>query len=155
MVVVSICALIAQLAITFCATLDTFMVQSELMTLRMLCQKMRYDAISTGQEFSIRFDPITHSYCTDHHRYVLPSAVRFGVIDRALGPPSKADQPIISFVTFHNNTMRFFPDGTISSGIIYLVDRHKKTSYALTNGIGAVSYLRFYRYDRKRWIPLE
>lgn len=154
MVVVTLCALIAHVTITYFYTFDSCIVRSELMYLRMFCQKIRYDAISTGQEQIVTIDPLVHSYYSPYYKHVFPPAVRFGVMDNALGPPSSPQQPINSLCTFNNNKIHFYADGTISSGIIYIVDRNKKVGYALSNGVGAVSYLRLYRYDKKKWICL-
>ncbi len=124
------------------------------MNLRMFCQKTRYTAISTGQEQTITIDTATQCYSTPDYTYTLPPAVRFGALDNALGPPSSPQTPITALCTFNNNKIHFSADGTISSGIIYIVDRNKKVGYALSNGVGSVSYLRLYRYDKKKWIAL-
>lgn len=154
MVVVMLWALIAQITTTYFYTFDSFIVRSEIMNLRMFCQKTRYDAISSGLEQTITIDTTTQRYYTADYTYTLPPAVHFGTIDNALGPPSSPQTPIKALCTFNNNKIHFYADGTISSGIIYIVDRNKKVGYALSNGVGAVSYLRIYRYDKKKWIAL-
>lgn len=151
---VALCALIAQITTTYFYTFDSFVVRCELMNLRMLCQKIRYDAISSEQEHTITIDPTMHLYYTTTYKHNFPPAVRFGTIDNALGPPSSPHNPINSLCTFNNNKIYFYADGTISSGIIYIIDRNKKIGYALSNGVGSVSYLRLYRYDKSKWVPL-
>lgn len=152
MVVVSLCALMAQLTIAYFNTFDSFIMQSELMSLRMFFQQMRYNAINAGKELVVTLDPIFHRYYTDNYEHTLPVAIRIGCPNGALGPPSSPRFAISSFITFKNNQIHFFPDGTMSSGIIYIVDRAKRVGYALSNGVGAVSYVRLYRYDKGRWI---
>lgn len=152
MVVVSLCLLITQLTITGLELFNSFIVQSELMSLRIFFQEMRWNAIHTGQERVIAIDPINHSYYNGNHVHRLSSAIRFGFLKAALGPPSSPHSAITSPVTFKNNQVHFFPDGTISSGIIYIVDSAERIGYALSNGVGAVSYLRLYKYDKGRWL---
>ena len=50
-------------------------------------------------------------------------------------------------ISFENNHIIFYADGTIQAGTVYLVDVNKKLLYALTSGVGHISFLRKYRYD--------
>ena len=51
----------------------------------------------------------------------------------------------------------FFKDGTVSAGIIYLIDKNKTAMYALSCGISSISYLRRYKYIdiSNKWLLLN
>lgn len=152
MVVISLCTLIAYLSTASFSLFDSFIIRAECINLRMFFQKMRYDAISSGKEYIVTLDLVNNRYYTDHYEHIFDSGVFFGFPDGALGPPSNPHSTIHHVVTFKNNQIHFFADGTISAGIIYITDRAKKNGYALSNAVGAVSYLRFYRYDKGKWL---
>ena len=152
MIVVSLCLLMAQLTISYFSLFDTVIVRSELLSLRMFFQQMRYNAVQTKKELIVTIYPINACYYTNNYRKIFHSAVCFGALEGALGPPSAPKNHITQPITFKENKIHFFPDGTISSGIIYVVDKHKNSGFAITNGVGAVSYMRLYRYDRGSWV---
>jgi len=89
------------------------------------------------------------------HRYTfgavdeqLPKSIRFGAPAEVKGPPATPMRPVDSPITFKNAQITFYPDGIISAGTVYLTDTDQKTCYALTCGVGSVSFLRAYRYDK-------
>ncbi|MBA3954817.1 hypothetical protein H0X48_05865 [Candidatus Dependentiae bacterium] len=57
--------------------------------------------------------------------------------------------------TFKNNTVVFYPDGTITSGSLFLTDSKHSCAYALTCGVGKVGFIRKYRYSGNKWVLLS
>jgi hypothetical protein len=80
---------------------------------------------------------------------VLPPVVRFGILPHVKGPPSSPMHALTIPITFSAQKIIFYPDGIISPGIIYLIDRNRQDIYAFSSGIAHASFLRKYRYDGK------
>lgn len=76
----------------------------------------------------------------------LSKHVIFGFLENSKGPPSNAKYLINKASTFKNNTIIFYKDGTISSGVIYIKDKNNQFMYALSSGISSITYLRRYKY---------
>lgn len=56
--------------------------------------------------------------------------------------------------TFKHNSIYCYPDGTISAGTVYLAHRQRMrhtSYYALTCGVGHISYIRIYCYKNNTW----
>lgn len=85
----------------------------------------------------------------------LHSSVLFGFLKDAKGPPSSARSLINKAITFKNNKIFFYKDGTISSGIIYIKDKSNSVMYALTTGVSHVTYIRRYKYVANNWYLLN
>lgn len=81
----------------------------------------------------------------------LTDGVLFGFLRNSKGPPSDPKYLINKPITFKDNKIMFYKDGTISSGIIYLIDKNYNVMYALTSGVSDISYLRRYKYNLNNW----
>ncbi len=147
MVVIALIALIAGISISSSHYLHKTLVRTELDLLYTTCFYLRNAAIAANKEISLVFDEAEHSYLFEDEVHRLPTAVRFGFLPEAKGPPSSANTHLQSAITFTNKKITFYPDGIISSGTVYLVDANRSSLYALSNGIAQFSLLRKYRYD--------
>ena len=94
--------------------------------------------------------------------YNLADSIKFGFMKNSKGPPGqtkKARNLIRNAVTFdlRNKPPRasFYPDGKITPGTVYLVDKEEKMMVALTCPLGQVSYIRKYKYDNGSWMLIE
>ena len=90
------------------------------------------------------------------YTHILPKPIQFGFRDKTLGPPSNHKNPILKSITFKRKnikgpTVSFFPDGNISAGTVYLIDKNKKYMKALTCSVEETSYLRIYDYINNKW----
>ena len=95
----------------------------------------------------------------------LSEKISFGFIDGAMGPPAsptkKIEKPVYVERPINNtdrntdNMIGFWPDGRITPGTLYLVDKAHKYMGALTCSVSQVSYIRRYRYENFRWKCLE
>ena len=108
---------------------------------------LRQRAMVHSKPQEIVFDEVGNRYQVEGNWYDLPATMRFGFLSASKGPPSHPTTPIQSAITFVGKKVICFPDGTIQSGTVYLVDDKKSCMYALTSGVSAVSFLRKYRYD--------
>ncbi len=153
-----VCALImfiALLAVSQATYVHSILVRSQVCALYEAIQMVQQRAISTNTKQKIIIDLDNHRYCVDAAAYKLPSYVRFGVVDGAMGPPSRPERPIVRACTFPDSTITCWPDGIIQAGVLYLVDHKKRYGYAISNAVGSVSYLRIYRYEQNEWRILE
>lgn len=135
---------------------------------------LQQKAIAGNKKYSIIFDQVSncYSYQVDNSqvenssvKVKLSEGVRFGFIDGVMGPPSSPTKKIekpINLEKIINNSDRklesqvtFWPDGRISHGTIYLVDKTYKCMGALTCSVSQVSYIRRYKYENLRWVILE
>lgn len=152
LIVISIIALVATFSVSYRTRISRLMVQAELMHLHSLCLYYQQVALATGQEQKCICDTDTQSIRFDQRLYTFPQYIKLGFLSRAQGPPAQPIHPINKAVTFPGNTIHFYPDGTISSGTIYIIDQEQTTMYALTSPIGSISTIRMYRYTQGKWV---
>lgn len=114
-------------------------------------------AIATGIEQVIKLDLKNQSYVIDEAHYTLHSGVTYGYAPESWGPPAHPVYQIDKSVTFKDDTIICYADGTLNAGTLYLKDKRSKYFYALTSGITPTVYLRMYRYQNKikKWHLLE
>jgi prepilin-type N-terminal cleavage/methylation domain-containing protein len=155
MIVIAIGAFLMMCTIASVRFFDRSFVRSELYFLKLFCQRVRSDAITCGDMRTIQIDPGANSYSAHGMTVQLPAQVCFGAVAGALGPPSLPAQSIVQSVTFKDNNIICHTDGSVSSGIVYMTDKDHSVSYALSNGVGASSYLRLYRYEGSKWVMIE
>jgi hypothetical protein len=122
-------------------------------------------AIATNIEQKLFFDRENHSYYfiknDREYRRKLNSTTRFGYLPDSMGPPSSPTELIMTPITFNHKessnkvSARFFPDGKISSGTIYLTDVQQTTMVALTTPVYEIPYIRTYKFLDNRWILID
>lgn len=151
LLVISILALVVTFSISHRSRISRLLVRAELGHLHSLCLYYQHVALTTGQEQKMICNPDTQSIVCNRQSYVLPQHVRFGFLQDTYGPPAQPIQRIHKAITFPGSTIHFYPDGTISSGTIYILDQEKTTMYALTSPIGAISTMRMYQYTHGAW----
>lgn len=100
------------------------------------------------QEVVLEIDQNSYRYGTE--RTLLPKGVTFGWLPAVQGPPATPRTPVTTASTFAHHVITCSPEGVVSSGTVYLTDSKKTVLYALSSGVGSVSFLRKYRYA-KRW----
>ena len=111
-------------------------------------------ATHTTQKLFI--DEETQSYfyyeSTNAIMHTLNNTILFGFIEGIKGPPSAPRKLIIKPITFHNNAIEFYPQGTISSGTLYMTDKNKHHMQAITCGVSHVSCIRRYIVTGNKWL---
>jgi prepilin-type N-terminal cleavage/methylation domain-containing protein len=128
-------------------------VHQELNKLRAIAYYLQRIAQFTGREQVLVFDVVGRSYSFNDRHEVLPQGVSFGVLPGVKGPPSSPVHTIKHPVTFKENRITFYPEGIVQAGTVYLLHAQRPSMYALSCGVGHVSFLRKYRYD-KTWVLL-
>lgn len=126
-------------------------VHSEIKKLIAECLYQRMCAMATHQELVVQFDPVKSRYGTKERMQSLASGVKFGFLPALLGPPSQPTRPIDKAISFVNNRINFYADGSMSSGTVYFLDRDNSSCYALTIPSGQAPYIRHYEYQN-RWV---
>lgn len=135
-----------------------------LTTLEHTCHWLQQRALATGQPHQLIIDQATKtiSYQAGPTKRTvkLPAQLDFGSLPQAKGPPSDPKHQIIQIVTFPKTTsatvsqpgIMFYPDGAISPGALYLIDKAAGCMGALTCGVSQVSWIRVYYYHEPLWL---
>jgi hypothetical protein len=147
MVVTLLCSVLMMYGIMQFSFFDSIIIHAELSKLTAVCLYLQRLASATNQEQYLAFDSIHNNYQYDNHTVPLTSMLCFGLLTGVKGPPGSASKVVERPITFLGNRICFYPTGIISSGTVYMIDKHKKFQYALSNSVSQVSYLRLYHYD--------
>lgn len=111
-------------------------------------------ATLTQQDLVITFDTTYGSYNINNiDKVTLCNKVKFGFIEKVLGPPAEPTKKLTEAVTFPKKRIILYKNGTISSGAIYLIDINRKHLCALTSSIAQICSLRKYYY-KNSWVNL-
>lgn len=153
-VVVALVIVVIMLAVPHMSFLKKQIVYSEVEKLATVCLFLRQQALVTQHEQTLLFDQNNHTYASQDCIYRLCSGVRFGFLPKMYGPPSSPKSLIHQAITFHNQKISFYADGTMSSGTIYIVDAAGASCYAVTIPTGQVPFIRKYEYQQG-WIQLS
>lgn len=127
-------------------------VRSEVEKLHAVLLYLQRKALIEHKCHSITFDLAKHSYHADRD-HTLQKSVVFGVKKAMYGPPHQPRSLLEVPCTFKNNTIIFYPDGTITAGTIYLIDTAHKAAYALSCDASEITHIRTYMYSGE-WRPL-
>lgn len=134
--------------------LDRLLVRSELAIVHATCYYARSVAAATNKPCDIVITPATNTYTCDGRVRKLPQSVVFGAGTEVYGPPWQPKNQITNPVTFAQSRIRCTPQGSMTSGTLYIVDANKRYQYALSASVSPISYLRSYRYDNGKWCLL-
>lgn len=147
--------ILTTLTLTLTSHLNRFIVHAELEKLTILFLHAQQKAIMLNKDFTIACDIHSHCYTFESTCYTLCRGIQFGYLEGAMGPPSNPQKNITKPITYTNNTIVFFKDGTVSSGTLYIIDNHRQALYALTTQVGTLPFIRKYRYEKNCWILLS
>jgi type II secretory pathway pseudopilin PulG len=142
-IVIGLLAIIIHISMSGFAAYDRLLVHQELDRLYMLFIMLSRKALLQNEPIELSFK-----------EKKLVQGVQCAVIPTLQGPPS-TPHALSEPITFKEKKVVFSPDGKIQAGALYLTDTHKRWQYALTVGVGHVSYIRRYRYDHPRWVLLS
>lgn len=154
MVVIGVVLLLLLLSINVGSYMHRLMVRADIEKLYMTCKYLQQMARTTHSEQQLIFDGNNYVY---HNKVVsLTSNTSFAILPNIMGPPSNPQSVITKPITFKNNRINFYQDGTIDAGSAYLVDSLNKQQYSLTCAIGGSSYIRLYKHAHQwQLIDLE
>ncbi len=154
LIALGLLTVIATLTITNTSFLNRFILQTEVEKLFSHCMHQQYKALMSGSNQTITFNPKQQIYTVGNQTYKLPTTIEFAMPGGAKGPPSKPTKKITKPITWKNNTLICHTSGIMQSGTVYLTNKRKTQGWAISNGVGTVSFLRKYRYDGKwHYIP--
>ena len=106
---------------------------------------VRRKALLERKVQKIYFDEKARGYRVDKV-YRLSSKVLFGVPKGIKGPPGDPRKPLEKAITWRESILEVYPDGTVSSGAVYLTDESRSCLYALTSDASAITGVRRYCY---------
>ena len=155
MVVITIFAILASLAIPSLLFLRQNTIEAELDKLQIICHLLQRQAVNTGHKEYMTLNINDHSCFYCNHTEKLANGVFLGFIPGVSGPPANPKQNIISAVSFPNQKITFYPNGTISAGTLYLTNLQKNVLFALTVPVSQVSLMRKYKYQDGAWTYLK
>ncbi len=153
-IILALVALLVSISLPRLSFIHHYMLRSELEKMRMIIMYTHQKAIAGNRQQIITLDSTHHAYNITDSNEPLSSWVQFGFLPHSYGPPSNPTMPLKTAITFVNNKIICYPDGTISAGSMYLVDCNKKYMYVLTCPVDDINYLRIYKYDQ-RWVPIS
>ena len=147
MLTVALLALIVTLCLYSSNWLSYTIVRAQLEQLQAACRACQCQAIATHKEQRLVFDSSYTSYQALGSTYFFTKGIKGGCAPGVKGPPSKPVASPVKPCTFEDNMIVFYPDGIISSGVLYVLDTKTGRQYALSSGVGHTSFLRLYYYD--------
>jgi Tfp pilus assembly protein FimT len=147
LLVCAVVAIVMTLSVSHSNSIKRLAVRAEIEKMRSLFWYLQQRAVTINKEIILTFDVAKQSYRFDTIIEKFSSGVQFGVLHNLKGPPSDPKTIVHSPVTFDQQKVIFRPDGTISSGTVYLHMPANSTVYALTAPVSDISYLRIYCYD--------
>lgn len=149
MVVISLCCILVGGVAVISRSLTKAIIISEINLLCAFCAHVQQQAISTNSLQEVVFDIKTNSYSCNGYTHTLAQQVQFGVPKQVYGPPSAPHKLLTEPTSFADNTIRFYPEGIMSAGMVCLTDRTRTVLYAICNGVAHVSCMRRYYYEKK------
>ncbi len=147
LLVCAVVAIVMTLSVSHSNGIKRLTVRAEIEKMRSLFWYLQQRAVVLNKEMNLTFDVAKQTYYFDSVVEKLPHGVQFGVINGVKGPPSDPKTAVQLPTTFEKQQVIFRPDGTISSGTVYLHMQTNSVVYALTAPVGDISFLRIYRYD--------
>ena len=145
MIVIALVALLMTLSIGSFRFFNRWLVRLQLNHLYMLCLCTRCQAMALRRTLHIQCNSSTNTYASVHQQYHLRKAI-FNYLPGTMGPPSNPVYPITQPITFAQDTITFYPDGTMNAGTIYITDQDQTSMYALTIGVTEFPFIRTYLY---------
>lgn len=109
----------------------------------------RQFAVATGKQELFMFDVEKNRYTIGALQEALPHGIRFGASPGVFGPPSSPKNSIDRPVSYPNQVCLCSPDGTLSSGCVYITDGLK--TVAITTPVGSSVDVRMYITSDTRW----
>ena len=143
--VIALLGIILCLSIGLLSMQSSFKLRTELDRLQVVITYLRRKAMIENKVMKIEFSK--EGYRADK-AWQLAKGISFDILPKVKGPPADPKKPLSHAITFKNNTLYLYPDGTVSAGTVYLTDSH--TLYALSSDASAISRIRCYRY-REKW----
>jgi type II secretory pathway pseudopilin PulG len=135
-----------------------YSVCQEIQKLRYFILCMQHQSRLGNEMKSITFCPSDTACCyttEDKKTYFFHNEVFFGFQRGLLGPPSRPTKPIEQAITFSHNTVCSYEDGMLDAGTIYMTNKDKSITYALTTAVGSESLCRIYKFDAGSWHLLQ
>lgn len=149
--VLALIALLATITMSSLGFIQRFFVRAEVEKLHAMCRYVQKCAIIDHIKYVLTLNKMDHSYTSLMGTEQFPRGVQFGLLPGLKGPPSSAAVTLHTPITFTDEHIEFYPNGTIQSGTVYIVDTLRQNAYALSNGVAHISHLRKYYYYNKTW----
>lgn len=132
---VALIAFIGTLCVPALLNHTTQSVRVEALLFKTTCWYLQQKARAINAPITLKINPIAGSYTFNNQTHLLSPQVKFS------GPA----------ITFADNTIIFYPQGTQSSGSVYFSDQRGQTQYALTAAVAGVPYVRMYHLIHNNW----
>ncbi|MGB8467445.1 MAG: GspH/FimT family protein [Candidatus Babeliales bacterium] len=155
MLTVAAIALIATLVVTSSTHLASFLVRTDIQLLHACFQFARQQAMLYQKPVALTFDPPRHSYHCLDTTTALSRTTAIAVPSGVYGPPADPKTLIQSPITFADNRILCYPNGTVSAGAVYLMNRLTRCVYAVTIPIAHEPVMHWYRYSNYQWVACQ
>lgn len=104
-------------------------------------------ALATGQDQTIHFDVAKNKIYGAGREYQLARGTIFGIMPGVQGPPAAPHKLLTSPITFQDNKIVCYAQGTLDAGTVYITDDKASWLYAISLGVSPLSYVRTYFFD--------
>jgi len=152
-IVLALITIMAGISIFYWRTSQSTLVLMELERLYALCTLVHHRAQADGCVYTITIDEKSRMLTTPFFSETLAHGVEFGIRPNIKGPPATPTEILKKPITFVGSKIMCEPHGTLQAGTLYLTDKEHTCLYALSIGVGQISYIRRYVYTDK-WVLL-
>lgn len=153
-IAIALISFIVLLSVKFIAISNDAFVRVELEKFYAFCCYLQRKAKIEHKNQLLFIDVKNNKYACQSCSHMLSQKVTLGILNSVKGPPAQPENTITKPVTFKNDTIVFYPNGTISSGTVYFTDNSKTCLYALSCGVSQVAHLRRYCY-KNQWLFIK
>ena len=147
LIVCLVVAFLASISLSKVSMLNRFLIQAEVEKIRSFCWYLQQRAQMNQAHEILDINLKDGTYQAVGKVEHLAKGITFGIMPEVKGPPSSPILPLKEVCSFANNKIIFAPDGTITSGALYLYAQGSNVLYALTVPVAELCYIRIYKYD--------
>jgi len=154
-IILALVSLIACLTLPLLTFFNRFALLAQAEKIVSMVTYVQHKAIIEHETHTLTLDTAHARYMDDKFTEILNPPIQFGIKPNTYGPPSKPTTLLTRPSTFANDQILFYPNGTISSGTVYLTDTSKAFMYAISIGVAQMPYVRLYRHAGNTWMPIR
>ena len=151
----TLATIISGLTLATLPKLDRFMALTELNNLYLACFALKQESKLSARTKKIKFNKTGQCYYVENEKIKLSNNVKFAIPPKIKGPPSNPRTRIEKPITFKKNEIKFYKNGNMSSGAIYLTTSQGKHILALTSAIDQKPYINRYINNDGKWHKIE
>lgn len=139
--------IIVTLAIPHLGFIQRHVMRAEVDNVRVFITYVHRLALATATDQIIYCDPLNQTLTCGERTHALSRGVRFGTMPGVQGPPSAPTHVLTHPITFKDNRIVCYAQGTLDAGTLYFTDDKATWQYAVSLGVSPLSYIRTSVFD--------